>query len=86
MRLDYRPLSFVQILLLLVVPLDAFALTPGHVNGGGQKTTRGLSGRGKPTASWRAPPSFPPARPEVADAAVLNMSGGGDGGQVGVLL
>lgn len=84
MRAGASVLRLVQLLvLLLVVQLDAFALSPaGRVNGG-QPT---LNGRGKPAAagpSWRAahPATSTELRTKVP-LTVQTMSGGGEGGQV----
>lgn len=82
MRVGPSFLRLVQLLVLLAVPLDAFALSPGCASGGGQKGQLVSNGRGK-LGQWRAAQTLPPAaRPEIS-STVRTMSGGGEDGKVG---
>ena len=82
MRVGPSFLHLVQIFVLLAVPLDAFALSPGCASGGGgQKGQLVSNGRGK-LGPWRAAQTLAPAvRPEIS-STVRTMSGGGDDGKV----
>ena len=82
MRIGPRFLRPVQLLVLLAVPLDAFALNPGCASGGGgQKGQLVSNGRGM-LGPWRAAQTLAPAvRPEIC-STVRTMSGGGDDGKV----
>lgn len=82
MRADMGALRLIQLLILVVVPLDAFALAGARVNGGARLQPQGLPVHRNVRESQRFTQNLqPPSRSEVANT-VLAVSGGGDGSQV----
>lgn len=87
MKMSMSFLRLAQLTILLIVPLDAFALSPGRVHGRGQQLNSGFDGRGKASSSspWRAAHAPPSLLAEATNNA-LTMSGGGESEQVRCIL
>lgn len=85
MKVGNSVLGFVQLLVLLAVPLDAFALTPGRFNGGALQNRAVLRGRARATLPSLAAEALPSAlgAPEATNT-VRTVTGGGNGEQVGM--
>lgn len=82
MKASSTALRLIQLLVLLIVPLDAFALAGGRVNGGTRQGLQGWTSQRKVGASRRSiRKNSALVRAEAASNA-LALSGGGEDGEV----
>lgn len=84
MKVGDKLIRLVQLTVLLAVPLDAFAMSPGRLNSGALHNRAILRGRAKATFPLRAAEALPSAlgSPEATNT-VQTVTGGAGGEQVG---
>lgn len=86
MKVQDKLVRLVQLTVLLAVPLDAFAMSPGRLNSGALHNTAILRGQATTTLQARAARALPSAlgAPEATNT-VQTVNGGAGGDKVGYL-